>query len=460
MARVHLPNMRNPRAARLVTAAIVLAGCTGGPAPSASPDGSGTAASVSPTGAPSPQVTSSPSAAPTTSPTATPASTPSATPGASFTPVAALAPELGDIAWAVYDREAGEIHAGLLGQPVSYVRSTADFGEPPFPIVGTVRPSGRFLLIHAPGRELEIIDIRTSQLAAKLDIESRGYGSSFAALDPSGTYIYLRVYEGLALREIRRLRTDGSEDVRFALLDTTRDGEHWSGTFAMAPDGSTVVVTCPDQGHDSGSNATGRCRLYHAESGAEPGSGMRLLSAAMPHPCGIVGAGLTHVVFGSAAYCNADGGFQPIVYLAIRYADGDFELIDEAAGLDNKGMIEIDGKPFLVADDRDTGPTEEDMVRWPYDETVRQSLATGRIRSLVPAERSDDPLMRWYGDRIIGNDVIVLGLGSGYIACRKAAPDPYDIDCQPDAAAIWNPDLGRFIPLPIDTYGDERSLWY
>jgi hypothetical protein len=441
------------RLAAPVLMTILLAGCTGEAAPSQAGQASAVSTPASTTAtvpAPTTAVAaSSPSVAPTTAPT----------PGPSFTPLAALAPELAGIAWAAYDREAGMISAGLLGQPASYHRSTADFGPSPNSIVATVRPSGPFLLIHPPTADLEIIDIRTGREVARLDIEAKGYSSSFSHLDPTGTYLYVRVEEDRALKEIRRIRTDGSEDVRFALLDTVRDGEHWSGTFALAPDGSTVVLTCPDQGHDSGSNATGRCRLSHAESGAEPGFGMRLLQASMPHPCGIVGAGLTHIVLGTAEYCNADGGMQPVRYLGIRYADGTYALIDETRGLDQKGILEIDGQPFLIADNQGARD-EEDMQRWPYDETVRQSLASGKVRALVPESRSDDPEMQWFGDRIIGNDIIVLGLGSGYIACREAAPDPFDIDCSPDAAAIWNPDLGRFIPLPIDTYGNENSLWY
>lgn len=187
---------------------------------------------------------------------------------------------------------------------------------------------------------------------------------------------------------------------------------------------------------------------------------MQLLARGLPHPCQVQGVGAAHLVMSVVPACGADGGLQPVSYVAILYADGAFEIIEERQDIAIVNeTIEIDGEPLMLG----SRVTYLDIdPYWPYFEALSHSLRPGDIELLVGDEHRPDPEMQWSMKRVIGNDVIIAGAGRGYLACREANPEHVSETecCPPDAAAICNPDLGRFIPIPVGTYGQPDSLWY
>ena len=436
---------RTARRVRLIALALTLAACD--PTPTAAPTRSGPDPSTAqPPASHAAVATVRPSSPPQSPMSSSPPSTPSPPRGVD------VPDELTNVAWAAFDDHG--LRVGLLGRPASTTRAFSDW-------TAVVRPAGRYVIVVADG-QVEVIDALDGSTFANYPWPNDGEAHHTLASD--GSVIYFSRWNSDDEGSLWRMRIDGTGLTRLTDLGTrVHRYEYWRGGFALQPNGSVVASTCAAEGDQWTDDAP--CRLYVAGPNDDPGQPIRYLRGSTPPVCRVLGATDHHVVFYStptASSCFVDGGFTPVRLVTVALDDRSSTVVPDDRSLSAIGFVELGSdRPWLVA------AKDPDLLRadvfWPHRLAVIQNLTSERMRSLGgggPIFTAD--WMHWSPLRVVGDWVIVEGVGREFILCRYGPEVPPEDPtvCGPDTGGLWHPGRDELIHLPIGTYGDPNSFMY
>jgi hypothetical protein len=440
-------DLQTARRTTLIALALTLAACD--PTPTTAPTLSRPGPSVAqPSASQAAFATARPSSPPQSPTPSSPSSTPSP-------PRSVDVPdELTNVAWAAFDGQGTGLSVGLLGRPASMTRAFSDW-------TAVIRPAGPYVIVVADG-QTEVIDALDGSTFASYPWPKDGEAHHTMASD--GSVIYFSRWNDDDEGSLWRMRIDGTGLTRLTDLGTrVRRYEYWRGGFALQPNGSVVASTCAADGNQWTDAAP--CRLYVAGPNDDPDQPIRYLRGSTPPVCRLVGATDHHAVFYStptAGSCFVDGGLTPVRLVTVALGDRSSSVVPDDYSLSAVGFVELGSdRPWLVAA-KDPDPLRADIF-WPHRQAVIQSLTNERVWSPGgggPIFTAD--WMHWSALRVVGDWVIVEGVGRDFLLCRYGPEVPPEDPavCGPDTGGLWHPGRDELIPLPIGTYGDPNSFMY